>query len=48
MGRAGRARALTRFPEDRCVERTEEVYRYWLAEHATRVRLNGGANGRVG
>jgi glycosyltransferase involved in cell wall biosynthesis len=32
MGRAGRARALERFPEDRCAERTEEVYRYWLAE----------------
>jgi len=32
MGRAGRARALERFPEDRCTERTEEVYRYWLAE----------------
>jgi glycosyltransferase involved in cell wall biosynthesis len=32
MGRAGRARALERFPEDRCTERTEEVYRHWLAE----------------
>ena len=30
MGRAGRARALERFPEDRCTERTEEVYRHWL------------------
>ncbi|HZQ02831.1 MAG TPA: glycosyltransferase [Gaiellaceae bacterium] len=30
MGRAGRRRALERFPEDRCTERTEEVYRYWL------------------
>ena len=30
MGQAGRARALERFPEDRCTERTEEVYRYWL------------------
>jgi glycosyltransferase involved in cell wall biosynthesis len=32
LGRAGRARALERFPEDRCTERTEEVYRHWLAE----------------
>jgi glycosyltransferase involved in cell wall biosynthesis len=32
MGRAGRLRAIERFPEDRCTERTEEVYRYWLAE----------------
>jgi glycosyltransferase involved in cell wall biosynthesis len=32
MGEAGRARALERFPEDRCTERTEEVYRYWLDE----------------
>jgi glycosyltransferase involved in cell wall biosynthesis len=42
LGRAGRARALERFPEDRCTDRTEEVYRYWLAE-----RRNGAvANGR--
>jgi glycosyltransferase involved in cell wall biosynthesis len=39
MGRAGRARALERFPEDRCTERTEEVYRHWLA---------GRRNGRNG
>jgi glycosyltransferase involved in cell wall biosynthesis len=37
MGRAGHARAIDRFPEDRCTERTEEVYRYWLGE-----RRNGG------
>jgi glycosyltransferase involved in cell wall biosynthesis len=30
MGREARRRALERFPEDRCTERTEEVYRYWL------------------
>jgi glycosyltransferase involved in cell wall biosynthesis len=36
MGRAGRIRALERFPEDRCTERTEEVYRYWLG-----LRRNG-------
>jgi glycosyltransferase involved in cell wall biosynthesis len=38
MGRAGRARAIDRFPEDRCTERTEEVYRYWL---------NGRRNGSL-
>ena len=44
MGNAGRARALERFPEDRCTERTEEVYRYWLEE-----RANGSfENGRFG
>jgi len=36
MGAAGRARALERFPENRCTERTEEVYRYWLG-----LRSNG-------
>jgi glycosyltransferase involved in cell wall biosynthesis len=30
MGLRGRSRALERFPESRCTERTEEVYRYWL------------------
>lgn len=30
MGRAGRARAIDRFPEGRCTDRTEEVYRFWL------------------
>ena len=40
MGVAARARAIERFPEDRCTERTEEVYRYWLD-----VRLNGRASG---
>src|ERR1700689_5974811 len=34
MGAAGRARALDRFPEVRCTERTEEVYRYWLERRA--------------
>ena len=36
FGREARRRALERFPEDRCTERTEEVYRFWL---------NGRANG---
>ena len=31
MGREARRRAIERFPEDRCTERTEEVYRYLLA-----------------
>jgi glycosyltransferase involved in cell wall biosynthesis len=39
LGRAARARALERFPEDRCTERTEEVYRFWL---------NGRLNGALG
>jgi glycosyltransferase involved in cell wall biosynthesis len=30
MGRLARLRAVERFPEDRCTERTEEVYRFWL------------------
>jgi glycosyltransferase involved in cell wall biosynthesis len=42
MGREARRRALERFPEDRCTERTEEVYRFWLNG-----RLNGAANGEV-
>ncbi|HZO97881.1 MAG TPA: glycosyltransferase [Gaiellaceae bacterium] len=37
MGGAARRRALERFPEGRCTDRTEEVYRFWL-----RGRLNGG------
>ena len=36
MGREGRRRALERFPESRCTDRTEEVYRFWLNS-----RLNG-------
>jgi glycosyltransferase involved in cell wall biosynthesis len=36
MGREARRRALERFPENRCTERTEEVYRFWLDG-----RLNG-------
>jgi glycosyltransferase involved in cell wall biosynthesis len=30
MGREGRARAVERFPEARCTERTESLYRFWL------------------
>jgi glycosyltransferase involved in cell wall biosynthesis len=37
-GVEARRRALERFPEDRCTERTEEVYRFWLDG-----RLNGAA-----
>jgi len=36
FGLEARRRALERFPEDRCTERTEQVYRFWLAER------NGG------
>ena len=38
MGRAGRDRAIVRFPEHRCADRTEEVYRFW-----TRARNGNGA-----
>jgi glycosyltransferase involved in cell wall biosynthesis len=38
MGTEARRRALERFPEYRCTERTEEVYRFWLNG-----RLNGAA-----
>ena len=31
FGEAGRRRAIERFPESRCTERTEEVYRARLA-----------------
>jgi glycosyltransferase involved in cell wall biosynthesis len=31
MGMEARRRAIERFPEVRCTERTEEVYRHWLA-----------------
>ena len=43
MGRAARARAIERFPEDRCTERTEEVYRYWLAERRNGSLSNAAA-----
>ena len=37
LGWEARRRAIERFPEVRCTERTEEVYRHWLNE-----RGNGG------
>jgi glycosyltransferase involved in cell wall biosynthesis len=37
MGLEARRRAIERFPEVRCTERTEEVYRHWLE-----VRRSGG------
>ena len=43
MGREGRTRAIERFPEDRCTERTEEVYEYWLSERGE--SLAAQANG---
>ncbi len=30
LGREARVRAVERFPEDRCTERTETLYRFWL------------------
>ena len=38
MGIEARRRAIERFPELRCTERTEEVYRHWLdvRDHARR------------
>ena len=41
MGRRARARALERFPENRCTERTEEVYRFWLEGRASDALDNG-------
>jgi glycosyltransferase involved in cell wall biosynthesis len=41
MGAAGRARAIERFPEVRCTERTEEVYRYWLERRLGESRDHG-------
>ncbi len=41
LGRQARRRALERFPEDRCTERTEEVYRYWLNGRGGRALGNG-------
>jgi glycosyltransferase involved in cell wall biosynthesis len=41
MGQAGRARAIARFPEDRCAERTEQVYDYWLDERVRHRNGNG-------
>jgi glycosyltransferase involved in cell wall biosynthesis len=43
MGRRGRERAIQRFPEDRCAERTEEVYRFWLAERRNGSLVNAAA-----
>src|SRR5215210_8100435 len=30
MGAAARVRAVERFPQERCTERTDELYRFWL------------------
>ena len=43
MGAAPAARALERFPEDRCTERTEEVYRFWLERPPERQRSTNGS-----
>jgi glycosyltransferase involved in cell wall biosynthesis len=44
MGNEARVRAVERFPEDRCTERTEEVYRYWLDERGAS-SVDPGRNG---
>lgn len=43
MGVEARRRAIERFPEARCTERTEEVYRYWLEgrRHGSPDRASG-------
>ncbi len=38
MGLEARRRAIERFPELRCTERTEEVYRHWLDARAGRAQ----------
>jgi glycosyltransferase involved in cell wall biosynthesis len=43
MGMRGRQRALERFPESRCTERTEEVYRYWLERRRSEGRSTAQA-----
>jgi glycosyltransferase involved in cell wall biosynthesis len=45
MGRLARIRAVERFPENRCVERTEEVYRFWLNGRRTAALEAGERNG---
>jgi glycosyltransferase involved in cell wall biosynthesis len=47
LGRAGRARAIERFPEDRCTDRTEEVYRYWLALRGNGNRVSAAPASRA-
>ena len=46
MGGRRAARAIERFPEDRCTERTEEVYRYWLGRYWPAGRWNGSVTAR--
>ena len=45
MGLEARRRAIERFPELRCTERTEEVYRHWL--DVRRQRLAGAGPSRA-
>src|SRR5580765_7698673 len=45
MGRLARIRAVERFPEDRCTERTEEVYRFWLNGRRTAALETAERNG---
>jgi glycosyltransferase involved in cell wall biosynthesis len=41
MGAAARLRAISRFPTRRCIDRTEEVYRFWLDDGNGRGSRNG-------
>jgi glycosyltransferase involved in cell wall biosynthesis len=43
MGEASRARALERFPEDRCTDRTEQLYRDLLGDHLDHNRSSATA-----
>ena len=45
MGRLGRLRAIERFPEERCTERTEELYRFWLNVRRTAAPEIAARNG---
>jgi glycosyltransferase involved in cell wall biosynthesis len=47
MGRLARSRAVERFPEDRCTERTEEVYRFWLNGRRTAALEASERNGTL-
>ena len=47
MGRVARVRAVERFPEDRCTERTEEVYRFWLNGRRTAALDTSERNGTL-
>jgi glycosyltransferase involved in cell wall biosynthesis len=45
MGAAARVRAISRFPTLRCIDRTEQLYRFWLDGGNGRNGRNGSRNG---